>query len=269
MGRLKLLTVVAAAIGVAGPAFAADLLGPAPRGYAEPAPAPALAVGELGSGWYLRGDIGYVDHDKPGEKPYGVPVVPFDTMRLKATYSAGAGIGYKFTSWLRADVTGDWRQDSRFDAVSSRTRYVEGYSQDRGKLQSSTLLLNGYIDLGTWGGITPYVGAGVGVAQNRFHDYSGQVVCITTTCGDPSVGASYPLGPQPKTFVPSGTRTNLAWALMAGASMELMPGVLIDAGYRYVNLGEARTKLDEFGVGTRTKDLRAHEFRIGVRYVID
>jgi opacity protein-like surface antigen len=48
-----------------------------------------------------------------------------------------------------------------------------------------------------------------------------------------------------------------------------MPGVLIDAGYRYVSLGEARTKLDSFGVGTRTKDLNAHEVRLGVRYVID
>jgi opacity protein-like surface antigen len=266
MGRLKLLTILGA-VGMAAPAFAADLLGPAPHSYA--APAPAIGVAELGSGWYLRGDIGYVDYEKPGEKPYGVPVVPFDTERLKSTYSGGLGFGYKFNSWLRADVTGDYRGDSRFDALSSRTRYTEGYSQDRGKLQSSTLLLNGYIDLGTWGGITPYVGAGIGVAQNRLHNYSGQVVCLTIACGDPTVGASYPLGPQPKTFVPTGMRTNLAWALMAGASMELMPGVLLDAGYRYVNLGEARTKLDQYGVGTRTKDLRAHEIRLGVRYMID
>src|SRR5919107_3654057 len=139
MGRLKHLTVLCAAFGLAGPAAAADLLGPAPRAVAQPAP--GVPIAEFGSGWYLRGDIGYLEYEKPGEKPYGVPVVPFDSTRLKSTYSAGAGIGYRFNSWLRADVTGDYRGDAVFDAVSSRTRYVEGYSQDRGKLQSSTLLL--------------------------------------------------------------------------------------------------------------------------------
>jgi opacity protein-like surface antigen len=269
MGRLKLFTILGAAVGLAGPALAADLLGPSPRDYAEPAPAPGLAIAELGSGWYLRGDIGYVDYGKPGEKPYGVPVVPFDSARLKSTYSAGLGIGYKFTSWLRADITGDYRNAAAFDARSSRTGYTEGYSLDHGKMQSSTLLLNGYIDLGTWSGITPYVGAGVGVAQNRFNNYSGQVVCLTAACGDPTPGASYPLGAQARTWVPSGTRTHLAWALMAGASMEIMPGFLIDAGYRYVRLGDARTKLDQYGVGTSTKELSAHEIRVGIRYMID
>lgn len=267
MGRLKFITILGATVGIAGPALAADLLGPAPRPYVEPAP--ALAVAELGSGWYLRGDIGYADFEKVGEKPYGVPVPPFDSMRLKSTYVAGIGIGYKFNTWLRADITGDYRGAAAFDARSSRTGYTEGYSVDRGKIQSSTLLLNGYIDLGTWSGITPYVGAGIGVAQNRFGSYSAQVVCLTAACGDPTPGASYPLGPQARSYVPSGTRTNLAWAVMAGASMELMPGVLIDAGYRYVSLGEARTRLDSFGVGTRTKDLSAHEVRLGIRYVID
>lgn len=265
MDSLKsILCASVLAVGAIVPATAADYLPRAPV-----IEEPATAVTELGSGWYLRGDIGYADFAKPGEKPYGVPVPPFDSMRLKSTYAAGIGIGYKFNTWLRADITGDYRGAAAFDARSSRTGYTEGYSVDRGKIQSSTLLLNGYIDLGTWSGITPYVGAGIGVAQNRFGSYSAQVVCLTAACGDTTPGASYPLGPQARTYVPSGTRTNLAWALMAGASMELMPGVLVDAGYRYVSLGEARTRLDSFGVGTRTKDLSAHEVRLGIRYVID
>jgi opacity protein-like surface antigen len=266
MRRLTLLTALGASLAAAAPAFAADLTPRLP--YAEP-PAAGPAVAELGSGWYIRGDLGYSDFEKPGDKPYStVAVVPFDKERLKGTGAAGGGIGYKFTNWLRADVTADYRLGSDFDALSSKTRYVEGFSRDTAKMQASTLLFNAYFDLGTWYGVTPYVGAGVGVAQNRFHGYAAQVTCITPTCGDTS-GATYALGPQPKSFVPSGTRTNLAWALMAGASMQVLPGVLVDAGYRFVNLGEARTKLDQFGVGTRTTDLHAHEIRVGVRYMID
>jgi opacity protein-like surface antigen len=264
MGSFKSFALAGVfAVAASASSLAADLLPPPPM--APYAPPPVLEA----SGWYLRGDVGVSSYDGGKFSSPDLPPAQFFGTDLGAGAFAGVGVGYQFNSWLRADVTGDYRGDSRFDALSSRTRYTEGYSQDRGKLQSSTLLLNGYIDLGTWGGITPYVGAGIGVAQNRLHNYSGQVVCLTIACGDPTVGASYPLGPQPKTFVPTGTRTNLAWALMAGASMELMPGVLLDAGYRYVNLGEARTKLDQYGVGTRTKDLRAHEIRLGVRYMID
>ena len=265
MRRLTLLTALAASVAGAAPALAADLLAPPPLAEA----AAALGIAELGGGWYLRGDIGYVEYAKPGEKPYGAAVVPFDSMRLQNAFSGGAGFGYKFTDWLRTDVTVDYRHDARFQAFSSRTGYVEGYSRDTGKIQNVTALFNAYFDLGTWYGITPYVGAGVGVAVNRFHSYTAQVTCLMTSCGDPTPGATYALGPQTATRTPAGSRTQLAWALMAGASMEVMPGLLIDAGYRFVNIGEARTKLDEWGIGTRTKDLTAHEVRVGVRYMID
>jgi opacity protein-like surface antigen len=264
MRSLKLLAMLGVALAGAGPAIAADLFGPGPL----PAAAPSIGIAELGGGWYLRGDLGYVDYTKPGARPYGAAVVPFDHERLKATFSGGAGVGYKFNNWLRADVTADYRAGADFDAMSSRTHYVEGFSRDTAKIQSTTLLVNGYVDLGTWYGITPYVGAGIGVAQNRFRTYSAQVTCLTVTCGDTS-GATYSIGPQPKTLVPGGSRTHVAWALMAGASMELMPGILVDAGYRFVNIGEARTKLDPFNVGTRTTDLKAHEIRVGLRYMID
>ena len=36
-------------------------------------------------------------------------------------------------------------------------------------------LFNGYLDLGTWYGVTPYIGAGAGVAYMRVSDYSSTV----------------------------------------------------------------------------------------------
>ena len=207
MGRLKTLWSVGVWLGLAAPALAADYALPPP-----PPPSAGPVASELGSGWYLRGDIGWVEYSDPGKMPLG-PGLPFDRVKLDDTYSIGGGIGYQISNWLRADVTADWRNNAGFLGVNSGSNYVNGYSIDTGKIESSTLLLNGYVDLGNWYGFTPYVGAGVGVAYNRFHSYAGQVTCLMLLCG--------PLGPQPPTPIPSRTRYDLAWALMAGVAFDL------------------------------------------------
>jgi len=101
-------------------------------------------VSELGSGWYLRGDVGWVDFSDPGRMPLGAGL-PFDRVGLRETWSVGGGVGYQINSWFRADVTADWRNDAKFFGVNSGSNYVNGYSIDNGKIESSTLLLNGYI----------------------------------------------------------------------------------------------------------------------------
>jgi opacity protein-like surface antigen len=67
----------------------------------------------------------------------------------------------------------------------------------------------------------------------------------------------------------SGSKNNLAWALMAGAAVDIGAGLKLDLGYRYVRIGESRTELDSDGFGFKIKPLDAHEARIGVRYMID
>lgn len=273
MGRNRIFTFGAAALGFFGSTVvalnAADLLAPPP--VAEPV---AYPVTELGSGWYLRGDLAYTAFDKVKEAPFGQGV-PFDRMALKETWGAGGGLGYKFNNWLRADLTADWRADADFRAYSSRTNYTQGFSTDRAKLEVGTLLLNGYVDLGTWWGVTPYVGAGLGGAQNFFHRYTAQVTCLTPVCGsgqdplDPAF-VPFPLGPQnPPSIVPSRTSYNFAWALMGGVAVDLPAGFKLDVGYRYANVGEVRTRLDAYGVGTRLEPVGLHEVRAGIRYMID
>ena len=255
MRSVKSLIAAGAATLISSAAFAADMaIAPPPPMYAPP------PVVEDFGGWYLRGDAGWVDFSDPGKAPLGAGL-PFDRVGLRETWSVGGGIGYQINSWFRTDVTADWRNDAKFFGVNSGSNYVNGYSIDNGKIESSTLLLNGYIDFGRWYGFTPYVGAGVGVAQNHFHSYAGQVTCLTLACG--------PLGPQLATPIPSHTTYNLAWAVMAGVAFDLGYGFKLDAGYRFVHVGDARTGVDAFGVGSKAKALDAQEVRLGVRYVID
>lgn len=255
MGSLKILLSAGALLGLSAEALAADLLPP------PPPPFEAAAVSELGTGWYLRGDLGYVDYADPKEVVGYSAGVPFDTIELDKTWSAGGGIGYAFNSWLRADVTLDRRFDAPITALSSGSNYVNGFSTDALKLESTTVLLNGYIDLGSWSGVTPYVGAGIGWAHNRLHSYWSQVTCLTPVCS-----AAFS---QARVMNPPGTKNNLAWALMAGAAVDVGSGFKLDLGYRYVRIGEAKTELDAAGFGFKLKPVDAHEARIGVRYMID
>jgi opacity protein-like surface antigen len=251
--RLTFLTVMSLVAGglVAAPAQAADLLPPAPvLDYGE-------EVVEIGTGWYLRGDIGYVDYNRPKDLSFGLPGTrTLDGERLDKTWSVGGGIGYAFTNGFRADVTVDYRIGAEFSGTRPiGVDYSLGYVRDQTDFESTTALFNTYFDLGTWSGITPYVGAGIGVSGNRFTNISREA----WTAGTPAGSA----GLQPHTAY------SLAWALMGGVAVDVGSGFKVDLGYRFVHLGDARTRTDDFAYGIRTSRLHAHEFRIGARYMID
>jgi opacity protein-like surface antigen len=262
MSGLKRLIFVSSALNVlAGTALAADL-GQQPMTESAPVAQQSEMV-EFGTGWYIRGDIGYSDYATPKAQAYGATQIQFDRERLKSTITGGVGFGYKFLNWLRGDITLDYRDNAAFSGTTSASNYVNGYSIENAKYESTTLLVNGYVDLGEWSGISTYIGAGIGMAHNRLQNYRAQANCYVVC------NAGVPAGLQPATYLPPGTRYNIAWALMAGVGVTLGSGFTLDAGYRYVNLGEAKTKLDAFSVGAKMKDLSAHEFRLGLRYMID
>jgi opacity protein-like surface antigen len=250
VARLTYLTVVGAiACGLAGVVHAADL--PEPAAFDSEA-----EVVELGTGWYLRGDVGYIDYATPRDVAFGIPgTLPLDGERLDKTFSLGGGIGYQFTSWVRTDVTVDHRFGAEFSGTRPVPTYAIGYERDQADLESTTYLFNAYFDLGYWAGVTPYVGAGIGLASNRFTNIRRD---------------AYVLGlPAGGTVLWPHTTHNLAWALMAGVVVDVGAGFKIDLGYRYADLGDVRTRIDGPGNGITVDELKAHEVRVGARYVID
>ena len=153
----------------------------------------------------------------------------------------GAGVGYRFTSGLRGDVTLAYRgmyslNDSTFEA---------DYSM---RITSTTLMVNGYYDF-TAGGVRPYVGAGIGWARNET---------------DPLI-QDFRFG-FANTFS-GATTTNTAVALMVGVGIPYSGGAL-DIGYRYVDLGKFETgTAAAFGItGGQTGKLTAQEITFGFRF---
>lgn len=119
-------------------------------------------------------------------------------------------------------------------------------------VKSYTGMVNAYYDLGNWGGITPYLGAGVGVSYNKMSE-----VYFTDNVNLPN-------------RIEGDSRLSLAWSLMAGIGWQITDRAILDIGYRYMDYGKATSgKVDSAGFvnpAVRIDDMTAHEIKVGLRY---
>jgi opacity protein-like surface antigen len=191
------------------------------------------------AGWYLRADIGYRNTTINGATTtVGFPV-PTDN-HLSNSFAGGVGAGFKWRQ-IRTDLTADY---GAMDYTGTG-----GGADARARIQTITGLANAYYDIGTWWGVTPYVGAGAGFAHVRVSDYRS----VTT---------------PPLSNVGSFARYNFAWALMAGMNYQFLRNLNVDLGYRFLDQGAAETATDASG-SLMLKNLRSHELRIGLRWMYD
>jgi opacity protein-like surface antigen len=247
----------------AGWARAADLP-PAP-----PLP-PLSSAEEQFGGWYLRGDLGIgVNSTAPEFKAAFDPIAAssFDTT-LSPFGVIDFGEGYQFNNWFRADATLEYRAGARLQSryladlaspyFGGPAQYADFYRAD---VASIVGLVNGYANLGSWYGFSPFLGAGVGFADNRLSAVTDQS----------------PAGYS------NGSNTSFAWALMAGVDFEVTPNLRLELGYRYLNYGSIATggsncpaggTFSIAGCGGSAKTisssnrLASNDFRLGLIYLI-
>ena len=239
MAALKALCLAGvASLAATTVAYSADLLPPPPPVEAPfYAPQPAA----FGGGWYLRGDVGVgieqlnsasSHFEDPAGFYSGTGGYPggfaYGDHTIDAQVIAGLGAGYQINNYFRADVTGEYRSESRIHASESYTAFcASGTCSDdyNGSAHNAVFLLNGYVDIGTWYGVTPYIGAGVGAAFNTFSSL------IDTSYSTGGFGAT----------TGSRTTTNLAYAGMVGVSYAISPNLKLDLGYRYLDMGNLKS----------------------------
>lgn len=259
--RRAALAGVAAVL--AFPAFAADVF--EPPVVEAPAPAPVYEAPAASSGWYIRGDLGYGFSDSVDAEyiNYGDPGV-FGALRgdLDDGFSAGLGVGVQVNNHFRVDLTADrwfkkdfkgstagtWDDDG--DPLTAQVAYT---TTDSTSVSTWLLLANAYVDLGTWHGLTPYVGAGIGGAHVKWNSLKN----VPT-----------PPGPPPVEHEGYGS-WRFAAAVMAGASYCLTDRVKLDAGYRFSHIqgGKMFKYAAAGGNGPGwDKGFNTHEVRAGLRY---
>ncbi len=283
-----------------------------------PPPLEAERPMELGTGWYLRGDTTWSSTVLPRLNGDGSLTA---NNKKSSNYAFGLGAGYKFNNWFRADFTFDVSNIVKASRTTTTlndgvtniicpnnltvltdptTNLNVGYlwSQNAGtcsERQNSTqrtmfMMLNAYLDLGTWNKVTPYVGAGIGTARidlsanDNFYRtsdgalYAPAAANWTLTAGTPvawhngqgPVALNYVSPTIPNTTTPVSVTTppnwnqstksikyNFAWSVMAGVAIDVAPHAKLDIGYRYMNYSDRSFKRE------------SQEVRVGFRYAPD
>jgi opacity protein-like surface antigen len=245
--------------------------------------APEINLGgsSVAQGWYIRGDLGYAGWVKGGKPNYTTyqpggtifAETTFDTARFSEPFSYGAGMGYQFNNIFRADLTTDFFSGSLAGSSELPVRCGTGepvgttcgFSHKAG-YSAINVMANGYADLGTFMGITPYVGAGAGVTNLRWDDMKTTLYCQdgTSACS----GTAYGTG-----TLPGYDSWRFTYALMAGASYDITNRVKIDLGYRFSDIAGGKTfgyGAAEQGWGARgakghDDGFQKHEIRAGIR----
>src|SRR6201991_2393918 len=219
--------IAAGAVTLSTAAFAADLPIAAPPMYAPPPPA------DFG-GWYLRGDIGMtnqriksLDNPDPNAALFTSVGMGFDSATLW-----DVGVGYQVNNWFRGDVTAQWRGKSNFHGSQYTTGFAgsglaDNYSGSKSEL---VFMAHGYVDLGTWWCVTPFIGAGIGTSYNRISSFRDDGVIYHAGVLNNSV-----------TFAGDAGKWNFAWALHAGLGYKVSPNITVELAYSYMNLGDATT----------------------------
>lgn len=259
----------------AADAFATDL---PPEVYA-----PEISAGSVGVGWYLRGDLGYAVKMSPGTPNYNIvsagggvsSVENFDETRLDKNFSYGGGIGYQLNDIFRADVTADVFTSGLSGASSSSSPCATtqnagtscSYSHS-GEMKGISVLGNVYADLGTFSGLTPYVGAGAGLTDVKWGTVRATGSCVdgAGACNGASYAATSYGGEDSWRFT---------YALMAGMSYDINSQMKLDLGYRYSHTGggdmfgysAAEQALGASGVKGSDDGFSRHEVRAGLRII--
>ena len=215
---------------------------------------------------YLRGDVGVGaadlrTRDSSFDAGFDAAAngVGYDARSLDDSAFVDVGVGYRFNDYFRADVTGEYRTSAHFSAIESYNDNTQlsgrQYDTYDGQYRSIVGLINGYIDLGTWWCVTPFFGAGVGVANV-------------------SVKNMYDISPNGGFgTAPDHSQNNFAYALMAGLDFAVTQNLKLELGYRFLDMGNVSSGTfncaNAVGGGcheVQHSHLESNDIRLGFRY---
>ncbi len=277
MGSVKCTLLAGAATLISTAAASAADLPPVSPPVLQPPP----IVEDVGSGWYLRGDIGFSNQavKKLDNQAYTAPAAGILSltqvdMGFDSAPVGDVGLGLRWNNWLRFDATAQYRAAARFHGsdnttfISGNPFFPTGFGADNYSAAKSEwlFLANAYVDLGTWWCVTPFIGAGVGMAK----------VTIAGFRDDGVVNAGNGAIPGTAYFADNST-WNFAWAFHAGLAYHVTPAVTLELAYHYVNMGNGLTGVPRTfdgspvgAVGPFTfNTLTSQDFTLGVRWMFD
>ena len=277
--------------------------------------APEYVPVEVGSGWYLRGDVGYNFHQdhKKFDLSFSDPYTQYESIgfsETKTTVGATIGMGYHFNDFLRTDLNLGFLSTNKAEffgthlggcggTLITSTTYYDGegdpidppststervasdcYSSSVAKSQAWTGMANVYADLGTFVGLTPYVGAGIGLVYTPVKVTVDERLCKAQQSVTGVTGVSE----TTQTFLCDGqdsladadveypgtrfdnNKVSLAYSLGAGFAYRVSQNTSVDFGYQYVTAPDAQYVTLRDGTIGIGEGIDYHQIKLGLRY---
>jgi opacity protein-like surface antigen len=253
----KILACASLLLALSGPALAADLYVPEQPVSAPPAVEPVAAA----NGWYLRGDVSYDIMDLRGAEYFrgsNGDLHGFRKADLNNTGNLGLGVGYQVNDYFRVDTTFDYmfKSDFRGSTTGGCGASNNCLSRDTSGMTAYGLMANAYVDIGHYGMLTPYLGAGLGGNYVKW-DKLKNVSCNRNNPNDC----------DDEVFHKGKGSWRFTYALMLGTAVDINCKLKADVGYRYRHVAGG----DMFGYKLNggpgyDKGLNIHEARAGLRY---
>ena len=159
--------------------------------------------------------------------------------RLSNTPIFGLGFGYNFSKYLSVSLSSAWRGIYHYAKYQTFTGasiiYPVGHKNRLLDIRNTNLMVNVMfngsafdglrVDFGSDAMLTPFIGVGLGVAQNVTSNFH------STT----------PISSAPRSYMHTKTDYSLAMQGMAGASWVINKKFGLDAGYRFYYGGKFKT----------------------------
>ncbi len=261
--------------------------------------APERTFVEVGSGWYLRGDItASVNGSRIISGSYNTVTSEQEQLSFRDMIGFGVGAGYRFTNNLRADLnlghylSGELERaavslNKAVDCPGLRLNPASGAwspvtidncsTYERAEYNTFALVGTGYYDLNPIGKFEPYVGAGLGIARVRWSEVTNGVICapvsadvVGETClGSggvvPGVNEVYKHGEET-----NGTDYRMAYSVTAGFGYRIKQNMLLDLSYKFLGVGNTMGIAggSSKASGTAKNGFGLHQINFGIRYEI-
>ena len=299
MNRIKLfLSALAFLTLVTGMTRAADMDTIIPAMQEDP-----YVPVEVGSGWYIRGDVGYNLATKYNNDEYTFAPVTHKN-NFRDAVSGSVGVGYRINDLFRVDGTIDHLFKSNFSStklvaptgpcngtgeyidIATGTTYFGPYDitnclqQDKSSYSAFMMMGNAYVDLGTFVGVTPYVGAGLGIARVSWAQETASITCVPQngtvhreackaagTATQPGMNEVYT---EPG-VISNGKDWRLAMSATAGFSYQINSNLSVDTSYKFTSVGLGTKGIPNTttpGSDMSKAGFGLHQIKMGLRYDI-
>jgi opacity protein-like surface antigen len=251
--------------------------------------APDYVPVEVGSGWYLRGDLGYA-FSNPFEHQI-TSSGPISFTNDSSLLTGSIGMGYHFNDYLRFELNAGIEPTNKFGdhalvpsgcAGHTNTAIIgpggtvviqpvaavqDCEASNNGTNKGYSLMANGYVDLGTYVGITPYIGGGLGVSYNKYSKTQGQRDCVEVPANSSGTGGfacDDPAGYEGSED--SQANYNFAYSIGAGLSYRVTKNVSVDLGYEYFSIPDAKFVAYDGGAFNIHKGIDYQSVKVALRY---